>query len=216
MSNTYQSLKDHVCSYIADLIANDQVPDSGKIVEQEICDALGVSRTPVREALIQLAADGFLESVPRRGFFINRLTREKAIEIVQILGPLDGRAAYLASGRMSVEEIAELRQIHESIANAMRAGDYLHHNELQHEFHNYYLERCGNKRLIEIVQHLNWYFMKRETINVVERGLVSKLEQSVAEHEEIVRLFEAVDAEALQRYIRDVHWDMENVDTLTW
>lgn len=216
MSNTYQSLKDHVCSYIADLIANDQVPDSGKIVEQEICDALGVSRTPVREALIQLAADGFLESVPRRGFFINRLTREKAIEIVQILGPLDGRAAYLASGRMSVEEIAELRQIHESIANAMRAGDYLHHNELQHEFHNYYLERCGNKRLIEIVQHLNWYFMKRETINVVERGLVSKLEQSVAEHEEIVRLFEAGDAEALQRYIRDVHWDMENVDTLTW
>lgn len=216
MSNTYQSLKDHVCSYIADLIANDQVPDSGKIVEQEICDALGVSRTPVREALIQLAADGFLESVPRRGFFINRLTREKAIEIVQILGPLDGRAAYLASGRMSVEEIAELRQIHESVANAMRAGDYLHHNELQHEFHNYYLERCGNKRLIEIVQHLNWHFMKRETINVVERGLVSKLEQSVAEHEEIVRLFEAGDAEALQRYIRDVHWDMENVDTLTW
>lgn len=216
MSNTYQSLKDHVCSYIADLIANDQVPDSGKIVEQEICDALGVSRTPVREALIQLAADGFLESVPRRGFFINRLTREKAIEIVQILGPLDGRAAYLASGRMNIEEIAELRRIHESIASAMRAGDYLHHNELQHEFHNYYLERCGNKRLIEIVQHLNWYFMKRETINVVERGLVSKLEQSVVEHEEIVRLFEAGDAEALQRYIRDVHWDMENVDTLTW
>lgn len=216
MTNTYQSLKDHVCNYIADLIASDQVPESGKIVEQEVCDALGVSRTPVREALIQLAADGFLENIPRRGFFINRLTREKAIEIVQILGPLDGRAAYLASGRMSEAEIAELRRIHESIADAMRAGEYLRHNELQHEFHNYYLERCGNKRLIEIVQHLNWYFMKRETVNAVERGLVSKLEQSVAEHEQIVRLFEARDSEALQRYVRDVHWDMENADALTW
>lgn len=212
----YQPLKDHVYDYIANLIANDSIPESGKIVEQQVCDALGVSRTPVREALFQLAADGFIENVPRRGFFVNRLTKEKAIEIVEILGPLDGRAAFLACNRMNDQEITQLRFLHESIATAMDQKLYNKHNELQHEFHNYYLLRCGNNRLIELVRHLNWYFMKRETINAVERELVSKLEQSVEEHEQIVQLFEARDAQALQTYIRDVHWNMENAELLSW
>ena len=66
------------------------------IRDRQICDALGVSRTPVREALIQLAADGYLENVPRKGFYVKRVTEDSAREIVEIIGPLDGRAALLA------------------------------------------------------------------------------------------------------------------------
>lgn len=216
MEVKYRSLKNHVYDYIADLIANGDVPESGKLVEQNICDTLGVSRTPVREALIQLASDGFLEYSPRRGFFIKRLTRDRAVEIVQILGPLDGRAAYLAVGRMTDEEIAELRRIHESIAAAMDEGLYEEYSERQHEFHKYYLMRCGNERLIEMVNQLNWFFMKRETINLVERNLISMLKQSIDEHEQIVRYFEARDARSVQSYVRDVHWSEDNADLLAW
>ena len=66
MTNEYRSLKDHVYNHIVDLIDGGTLADDHKISEQQICDALGVSRTPVREALIQLAADGYLENVPRK------------------------------------------------------------------------------------------------------------------------------------------------------
>lgn len=213
----YQSLKDHVYDYIANLIASGRdVPDSGKITEQQVCDALGVSRTPVREALIQLAADGYLNYLPRRGFFVSRLTEERAVEIIEILGPLDGRAALLAVDRMSDEEIAQLRLLHESIASAMEQKSAAEHNRLQHEFHGYYLMRCGNQKLIDMVRHLNWYFMKRETINPIERGMLAVLQQSVEEHERIVQLFEARQGQELQRYVRDVHWNVENARSLAW
>ena len=68
MTNEYRSLKDHVYNHIVDLIDGGTLADDHKISEQQICDALGVSRTPVREALIQLASDGYLDNLPRRGF----------------------------------------------------------------------------------------------------------------------------------------------------
>ena len=74
MTNEYRSLKDHVYNHIVDLIDGGTLADDHKISEQQICDALGVSRTPVREALIQLAADGYLENVPRKGFYVKRVT----------------------------------------------------------------------------------------------------------------------------------------------
>ena len=98
MTNEYRSLKDHVYNHIVDLIDGGTLADDHKISEQQICDALGVSRTPVREALIQLAADGYLENVPRKGFYVKRVTEDSAREIVEIIGPLDGRAALLAVG----------------------------------------------------------------------------------------------------------------------
>ena len=82
MANEFRSLKDHVYDYIADLIDGRTLGDDHKVSEQQICDALGVSRTPVREALIQLAADGYLENVPRKGFYVKRVTEDSAREIV--------------------------------------------------------------------------------------------------------------------------------------
>ena len=87
MTNEFRSLKDHVYDYIADLIDGGTLGDDHKISEQQICDALGVSRTPVREALIQLAADGYLENVPRKGFYVKRVTEDSAREIVEVIAP---------------------------------------------------------------------------------------------------------------------------------
>ena len=63
----------------------------------------------MREALIQLAADGYLENVPRKGFYVKRVTEDSAREIVEIIGPLDGRAALLAVGDMTDDDIAQLQ-----------------------------------------------------------------------------------------------------------
>ena len=151
MTNEYRSLKDHVYNHIVDLIDGGTLADDHKISEQQICDALGVSRTPVREALIQLAADGYLENVPRKGFYVKRVTEDSAREIVEIIGPLDGRAALLAVGDMTDDDIAQLQFLHGSMQLAIEKGLYKKYDDLQHDFHDCYVRKCGNTRLIGLI-----------------------------------------------------------------
>lgn len=216
MTNEFRSLKDHVYDYIADLIDGGTLGDDHKISEQQICDALGVSRTPVREALIQLAADGYLENVPRKGFYVKRVTEDSAREIVEVIAPLDGRAALLAVDEMTDDDIAQLQFLHGSMQLAIDKGLYKKYDDLQRDFHNCYVEKCGNSRLIEFVHQLNRYFIKREYANVDAADLDALLRKANDEHAEIVRLFEQRDGAALQRYIRDVHWSSDNAKFLVW
>lgn len=214
--NEYRSLKDHVYDYITDLIDSKTLGDDDKISEQQVCDALNVSRTPVREALIQLASDGYLENVPRKGFRVKRITEESAREIVDIIGPLDGRAALLAVDAMTPDDISQLEFLYESMQLAIEKRLFKKYDDLQRDFHNCYLQKCGNTKLVDMVRQLNRYFMKREYVSVEDTALDALLRQANAEHAEIVRLFELKDGPELQRYIRDVHWSIDNAKFLVW
>ena len=215
MANTYRSLKDHVYEYIADLIDSGKIEDN-KISEQHICDALNVSRTPVREALIQLASDGYLESMPRKGFRVKAISEESAKEIVEIIGPLDGRAALLALKHITDKDLQQLHFLHNSMQMALNAKMYKKYDDLQHEFHTFYIEKSGNEKLIAYLQKLNRHFMKREYAHVEGSELDALLQRANDEHAEIIRLFETHDGIRLQRYIRDVHWNIENAKFLAW
>ena len=202
MTNEYRSLKDHVYNHIVDLIDGGTLADDHKISEQQICDALGVSRTPVREALIQLAADGYLENVPRKGFYVKRVTEDSA--------------ALLAVGDMTDDDIAQLQFLHGSMQLAIEKGLYKKYDDLQHDFHDCYVCKCGNSRLVGLIHQMNRYFMKREYANVGADELDGLLRKANEEHAEIVRLFELRDGEELQRFIRDVHWSIDNAKFLVW
>ena len=216
MNAEIKTLKDHVYDYIAELIAKGEMSDTEKITEQQVCDALGVSRTPVREALIQLAADGYLESIPRRGFFVQHLSENKAREVIEILGPLDGRAAYLAVPYISDADIEQMHLLQESIDLAIDKGLYRLHDELQAKFHDCYHARCGNQRLVGYIHQLNRFFIRRETGTMEETALVRNLRKANEQHAEIVRLFESRDAAGVQNYIRDVHWSIDIAKTFVW
>ena len=205
MTNEYRSLKDHVYNHIVDLIDGGTLADDHKISEQQIC-----------EALIQLAADGYLENVPRKGFYVKRVTEDSAREIVEIIGPLDGRAALLAVGDMTDDDIAQLQFLHGSMQLAIEKGLYKKYDDLQHDFHDCYVRKCGNTRLIGLIHQMNRYFMKREYANVGADELDGLLRKANEEHAEIVRLFELRDGEELQRFIRDVHWSIDNAKFLVW
>ncbi|WP_312095119.1 GntR family transcriptional regulator, partial [Aminipila sp.] len=92
----FQSLKDHVYDYIADQILKGNLLPNEKINENKICQELNISRTPVREALIQLSSEGVLENVPRKGFVLRTLNPREAAEIYEVVGLLDGYASVLA------------------------------------------------------------------------------------------------------------------------
>lgn len=212
----YRSLKDHVYDYIAELIDCGKLGGGDKVSEQQICDALDVSRTPVREALIQLAGDGYLENLPRKGFRVKRVDGESAREIFEILGPLDGRAAWLAADRLTEEDCSQLQFLCESMDLAINKGLVKKYDDLQREFHGHYVKRCGNSRLIAYITQLNRFFMKREYEGVDPETALGLMKKANEEHAEIVRLLTARDRDGVQDYIRDVHWSIDNSPFVVW
>lgn len=216
MGAPHSSLKDNVYAYIAGRIDSGELSAGDRVSEQAICDAMGVSRTPVREALIQLASDGYLDNLPRRGFRVRGFDRENALEVFEIMGPLDGQAAYLACPRLDDDTIGQMRFLVGSMDLAIESRLMLKYDDLQREFHYTYYHLCGNQRLIELLRQLERCFIKRDYSTVDREEAYRLLRKANDEHRRILELFEARDAAAVRDYIRDIHWNTENAQFTVW
>lgn len=152
--NNFLSLKDHVYNYIVDQINNGTLIAGKKISERDICEGLKVSRTPVREALIQLSSEGLLENVPRKGFVIKKLTTDEAKETYFIIGALDGLAASLATPYLTNKHMQEMEFYIQSIDLAIQTGNFQMYDKMQEAFHGVYLSLCPNKSLVSMLLQL--------------------------------------------------------------
>jgi len=206
-----KTLKEHIYEYISSCITDGSLKANEKINEREICDDLDVSPTPVKEALIQLETDGYLNRIPRRGFYVKELTLEKVQEKYIIIGVLDGLAASLALSNMSEKDIEQMKYITEMIDIAVKAKQYNQYFQLQTEFHNVYLQKCGNEELVTLLNRLKKSFI-RQTYYIQEREerLFDILQETNNEHKEIISLFETQDRLKLEDYIRNVHWSVKH------
>ena len=216
MSEQYLSLKDHVYDYIASHIESGELSVGDHISEQSICNTMGVSRTPVREALISLAADGYLDNEPRHGFKVHGFDQEYAEEIFEILGPLDGQAAYLACKNLTTEDFAQMHFLIDSMDLAINNALFKNYDDLQRKFHEMYFTACGNTRLIEEIHNLLRHFSKREYSNIETLTQQKLLRKANKEHREILRLLESNNPQDARSYIRDIHWDIENAQFAAW
>lgn len=210
------SLKDDVYAYISSKIDRGELAAGDRVSEQAVCDAVGVSRTPVREALIQLASDGYLDNEPRRGFRVRGFDRQNALEVFEIIAPLDGQAAFLACPRLSANDLAQLRFLVGSMDLAIESGLMLKYDDLQREFHRTYTRLCGNKRLVDMIISLERCFIKRDYSSVERPEALALVRKANGEHKRILELFEAADAPGVRDYIRDVHWSTDNAEFTVW
>jgi DNA-binding GntR family transcriptional regulator len=205
----YLSLKDHVYNYISEKINDGSLKPEDKINEQQISDALGISRTPIREALIQLAAEGYLESIPRKGFRVRNLDYNKAKELYEIIGLLDGRIAYLTIDIISEEDIRNMEFLADSMTAAIEQDLSNRYYELQVDFHNTYINLCKNQEMINLLNQLKRSFLRKYYVFGHSQEEIEILKETNQEHYEIIRLFKEKKKEELERYIRDVHWSKE-------
>lgn len=210
MLTNYMSLKDHVYNYISDKINDGSLKPDDKINEQQIADALHISRTPIREALIQLASDGFLENTPRRGFRVQFLDLKRVQELYEIIGILDGRAAYKAVDLIEDEDLKTMKFLANSMDIAIEQGMSTKYYELQIQFHNTYLNLYDNNELILLLNKLKNTFLRKYYVFNDSNNEMQILKATNLEHHEIIRLFKENKKEELECYIRDVHWNKEN------
>ena len=203
----YRSLKDMVYDHISAEIASGTLKPNAEISESHICAALQISRTPVREALMQLSHEGYIEHIQRRGFFTRGLTIAKVRNIFEILGNLESAAAISAldSGNL---DLPALRAIAAKMEEALSTVALEQYNKLQISFHDTINRASGNEDMVKIISNYKKFFMREEYLSQTPESevpfLLTKMNE---EHWHIVHLLEAGDREGLRTFIRDEHWN---------
>lgn len=179
--------------------------DTGAFLDlNKLAQDLGVSRTPLRDALIQLEVEEFVTIAPRRGVAVRSLQPKDIQEIYQLVGALEGAALLAVAPSVTAADIAGLRDLDQRSQRAIDAGDKDAFYETNYAFHDFFLNRLGNGRITALVhaKKQQLYDWNRK----FERLHVNWENSGVHEHEEVLRLLEAGDAAAAAAYLRDVHW----------
>ncbi len=197
-----QSLKDQVYARIKGEILRGRLRPGMRILERDIGRRLGISRTPIREALLQLGNEGLVVVAQRRGFFVAHRTLDEIEEIYWLIGILEAAAAARAIRRMGAAEIARLAELTEQLGDACRRRDIAKFVELNVQAHEVFLEACGSPGMRAICSKL------REQLHQYPLRMLALpgwMEKSLREHQGILRAF----AERREGQIESImrrHW----------
>jgi DNA-binding GntR family transcriptional regulator len=175
-------------------------PREIRLDERQLSQALGVSRTPVREAMTLLEQEGFLRSEPRRGVFIIRKTKREIIEMIEVSAALESMAARLAARRATADEIAALRRMFDDFVNANPEEHIDEYSDANLEFHQA-IVRMGRSALIErMIENL---FVHVRAIRRVTIGQEHRAERSIIDHMNIIEALAAGDADRAGQLVLD-------------
>lgn len=166
-----------------DIVRNRWKPGE-RLPEPELCEEFGVSRTPMRDALKLLEAEGLIELRPHIGAVVSQPNLPDLEEKMQVLSALEQAAAQLVALRRPAAVIAQLRRLHEAMQAAAQADDAERYYRLNDDFHRTIVEGSGNRTLAQIHENIMWHvFRARHMANEHE-----VFDPSTAQHhEEIVR-----------------------------
>jgi DNA-binding GntR family transcriptional regulator len=190
---THPSLKDAAAAYLREQILTGRLVPGTKIDQDEISEELGMSRLPVREALIELAHESLIDAVPRRGAFVARLDRADIVDHYRIFGLIAGLAASRAATALTEEQLADLRSVHESFVAATDPDGKAYWN---HEFHKVINQAGGSRRLASVLGLLSRSLPVRYFEFVPQWADIS-----AGHHARILQALEARDAHEAQRMV---------------
>lgn len=209
MKLNYKSLKELVYEYIYAKINSGTLKPNEKIYENQICKDLNVSRTPIREALIQLENEGLLDRLPRRGFKVKEINIEKIREIYEIIGTLEGLAANRSIGKIKEDDIKSMQNLTQKMDDAIKKKNRHEYFRLQRIFHDLIITACGNKELFDLINSLKKRFIKKAYFRHKNADVLYKaLMENNKQHKELTILIEKGDKEGAEKFLRYVHWDL--------
>lgn len=177
-------LRDEVCRQILDRIHRGELPPGSRVRDGDLAAQLGVSRTPIREALLHLAGEGVLDAAMGRGFRVPSLDGAELREVGDILGSLESLALRL-SPPPAPDRLDRLRQVDRRLEQTR--GDVSRCLDLEDEWHRILLEACPNRRLLELVASLRHVPRRYLTAYMRDAG---RLSLSTLPHQKILQALE--------------------------
>jgi DNA-binding GntR family transcriptional regulator len=191
----YAALKQAIME--ADIYAH---PEEIRLDERELSGALGVSRTPIREAMSLLEQEGFLRTVPRRGVFIVRKTKKQIIEMIEMWAALESMAARLATLNASDDDIASLRHMFDEFLSSAPAEHIDEYSDANIAFHQAIIRLSGSHLMGQTIDNLFIHVraIRRLTISQSDRAA-----RSIIDHMQIIEALERRDTELAERLVRE-------------
>ncbi|CAG1003713.1 HTH-type transcriptional repressor RspR [Burkholderiales bacterium] len=206
--NANASLRDQAYAALKQAIVEaDIYSHSGEVRldERQLSLSLGVSRTPIREAMTLLEQEGLLRTVPRRGIFIVRKTRRQIVEMIEMWAAIESMAARLATANASDEDIAGLRKMFDEFRNAAPAEHISEYSDANIAFHQAIIALSGSQLMGQMLENLFIHVraIRRMTISQADRA-----SRSIVDHMRIIEALETRDTELAERLVRQHSLDL--------
>ncbi len=198
-----KSLKEQVYEYLREQMRRGEILPGSAIDMEETSKRLGVSKTPLRDALLQLEMEDFVTILPRRMVVVNSLTEKDVQNYYEIIGSLESMALLKAFNRLKPSDVAGMQVLNDGMKDAIGANDFDRYYEKNVAFHNVFHNLCGNDSLVKLVNNLK----KRLYDFPRPKGFVKEWEESsIIEHQALIELLRAGRGQDAANHIRDVHW----------
>jgi len=197
--NNRPSLSEAVYEMIKQRLLSQELEPGTKLREEDLADQLGVSRTPVREAINKLEREGLVEIIPRYGTFVANISSKDVEEIYQIREALECLAMRLALPRFRKDKLLELAHLHKECKVPVEKGDFDPFIKVDTAFHDLLVKLSKNKRLIRLMSNLNNQIRlgRLESFSVPGRA-----RKSLAEHQRIIEAMLRGSAEEAENLVR--------------
>ena len=181
--DTYQPLREAVCETLREAIRKGILEPGERLMEVQLAEELGISRTPVREAIRKLEQEGYVIMMPRRGTYVSDISTNDVKEIFEIRSALESLATGLAARRIEPEELETLQNLLVEIEGYINKNDIEKIVETDIKFHGLLYKVSRNERLVNIINNLKEQLARFRTLSMSYPG---RLQETLEEHSEMV------------------------------
>lgn len=201
--NDYKPLREVIFNTIREAIIVGELKPGERLMEVQLAEKMGVSRTPVREAIRKLELEGLVEMLPRKGAHVADLSVKDIMDVLEVRSTLDGLASALSASRITDEELKELKHVQTQFANYVEKENLQGQVKKDVEFHDIIYRSSRNDKLIQIINNLR---EQAQRFRVVYLKDFSSPKDIIKEHAEIVEAITSRDVAAAelaaQRHIK--------------
>jgi DNA-binding GntR family transcriptional regulator len=206
--DSYKPLRELVLDAIRSAIINGTLQPRERLMEIQMAEELGVSRTPIREALRKLELEGFIVMVPRKGAYVSDLSFKDIADVFEIRAALEGLAAGLAAERITDDELETMERLLVGKQEAITAGDIDKLVEVDTSFHELLYRASRNVRLATIISNLREQIQR---FRLTSLSFPGRNKESLLEHKQIVEAIQSRDTQLARQLAQEHIENAENV-----
>lgn len=205
-TNSTQMLRTQVYDYLHKQLAEGTLKPGNLISCNKIAASLGVGRTPLRDALLQLQAEGFVTFYPQRGVLVREFSIAELLKLYEVCGVLDAQVLTSVFDRMGEEELRQMRQCHETMRSCLESGEFRLFVAQNVSLHKVYLDLCTNDILVSMLTNVRRRLFEFSWDNWRTDWGTTWRQQNCVEHEELIGLIESGKREEAANFLKNVHW----------
>ncbi|MEZ4632528.1 MAG: GntR family transcriptional regulator [Deinococcales bacterium] len=185
-----KSMADVICDSLREAILSQQLQGGTPLIEKQLAEQFGVSKTPVREALLRLAQTGLVDFIPVKGATVHQLDFKEIEDILEMRLSLEPMAFKQSAPKLTANDIKALKELLEQAKIAQKAQHFAELSRLNNDFHNLLYSRAENKLLLNYLAELN---DRRKLISVAGWRQENRSAEELKEHWAIVEALEVGD-----------------------